>query len=108
MKVISKKADIISKDDLLNLQNLEEHVILANIKNCICQAVPKDGGYSFLIIGGNGYNNQVNDYYNFRNASSISNLNRLIHDTLFHNGDVYLFHRSDLKGIANFILNANI
>ena len=108
MKVVIEKTDIISKDDLLSLRNLEEHVILANIKDCICQAVPKDGGYSFLIIGGNGYNNQVNDYYNFRNAGSTSDLNRLIYDTLSHNFDVYAFYKSDLEDIANFILNANI
>lgn len=108
MKVVSKKTDTISKDDLLSLDNLEEYVILANIKDCICQVILKDGGYSFLIIGGNSYNNQINDYYNFRNLSSTSDLNRLIHDTLSHNFDVYSFHRSDLKGIANFILNANI
>ena len=108
MKVVSERTDIISKDDLLSIDNLEEHVILANIEGCICQAVPKDGGYSFLIIGGNGYNNQINDYYDFRNLGSTSNLNRLIHDTLSHHWDVYAFHKSDLEGIANFILNANI
>lgn len=108
MKVVSKKTDTISKDDLLSLENLEEYVILANIKDCICQAVPKDGGYSFLTIGGNDYNNQINDYYSFRNLGSTSDLNRLIHDTLSHNFDVYAFHKNDLKGIANFILNANV